>query len=176
MAPDRSLVRSRHLLVASRLKCISRRSLDTKCAISSMLNGGQYPQYLPSPMVVPPQPIYVPTVPTPHTVPSVFTGMRMPMTPAACTSCRPRSDFARRARQLGHYRDWHSYNFPCTVIRITSCLSLNASTTPEPPHRRARARSSFDNRRHADSTSAKRLRHLRRHPHGRRQHTHDDQR
>ena len=47
----------------------------TKCAISSMLNGGQYPQYLPSPMVVPPQPIYVPTVPTPHTVPSVFTGM-----------------------------------------------------------------------------------------------------
>ena len=72
----------------------------------------------------------------------------------------PASDFARRARQLGHYRDCHSYNFPCTVIRITSCLSLNASMTPESPHRRARARSSFDNRRHADSTSAKRLRHL----------------
>ena len=52
----------------------------TKCAISSMLNGGQYPQYLPSPMVVPPQPMYVPT---PHMVPSVFTGMRMPMTSAA---------------------------------------------------------------------------------------------
>jgi RNA recognition motif-containing protein len=52
----------------------------TKCAISSMLNGGQFPQYLPSPMAVPPQPMYVPT---PHMVPSVFTGMRMPMTSAA---------------------------------------------------------------------------------------------
>jgi len=52
----------------------------TKCAISSMLNGGQYLQYLPSPMAVPPQPMYVPTS---HMVPSVFTGMRMPMTSAA---------------------------------------------------------------------------------------------
>ena len=70
-------------LGAKHLRLSWGRHNTTKCAISSMLNGGQYPQYLPSPMMVPPQPMYVPTVPTPHTVPSVFTGMRMPMTPAA---------------------------------------------------------------------------------------------
>ena len=66
-------------LGAKHLRLSWGRHNTTKCAISSMLNGGQYPQYLPSPMMVPPQPMYVPTVPTPHTVPSVFTGMRIPM-------------------------------------------------------------------------------------------------